>query len=125
MSAGAMPPAFSAAISRFILAAFPPRAALAVDAVVETPKVNCASSGTVVTIPVPWTVIVRCGAAVAVEPAATATAVAARSEIVHEGFIACHVPYAAARTCVTRCVFPSPVQWEHRNGCHNAGRGVS
>jgi hypothetical protein len=53
ISAGAMPAFFTAAIRRFIRAALAVSAALAVDAVVETPKVNCASSGTVVTIPVP------------------------------------------------------------------------
>jgi hypothetical protein len=48
-----------APISVFIRRAFAVRADLAFGAVTETPKENWASSGTVVTIPVPCTVIVR------------------------------------------------------------------
>src|SRR5262249_13783934 len=87
MSAAAIPASLRAAIRRFIRAALAASAALAVDAVVETPNVNWASSGTVVTIPVPWTVIVRDGAAATGEATATAAVASVSKAIVHFGLI--------------------------------------
>ncbi len=109
-----MPASFSAAISLFIRAAFAVRAAFAAEAVVETPKENCASSGTVVTTPVPCTVIVRGAAAPAGEEAATAeTASASEGESPPESHRG-HLRYAAAGACVTR--FGTAANGKHRPG---------
>ncbi len=81
IAAGGTPRSLIAAISAFIRRAFAVSADFAVGAVTETPKENCASSGTVVTIPVPCTVIVRGAADACPAPRAAAAAAAGRSSV--------------------------------------------
>jgi hypothetical protein len=79
--------------------------------VVETPNANCASSGTVVTIPVPFTVIERGGAAVAA--AATARVATSVRKIAIRTLIVYPLPYAAVGTCVTDPGFGSEARGKH------------
>src|SRR6266516_4412488 len=80
MSAGAIPWAFTAAITFAISAAFARRAADAVLASLETPNESCALSGTVATAPLPVTTI-ECWVAARVVPPAPAAPASNATEI--------------------------------------------